>query len=176
MDRCKIDLRSVDWKIDTMGVHEWLLELSTTADDQPKHFPQAGGTGSWTQICGCERESIAQRTIFNFDGRAPRLWTIFRRYLTTAQRSFPGQEVSKTASKGAQNGTSCTRVDHIIRKTMKFLTVLLSLLLSAAIPAVLGRNSAKWQLGTFGSLLPSVVVAGPLVRPCSASFMHVPLV
>ena len=26
----------------------------------------------------------------------------------TAQRSFPGQEVSKTASKGAQNGTSCT--------------------------------------------------------------------
>jgi hypothetical protein len=26
----------------------------------------------------------------------------------TGQRSFPGQKVSKTTSKGAQNGTSCT--------------------------------------------------------------------
>jgi hypothetical protein len=56
LDRCRIDLRSVDWKIDIMGVREWLLELSNTSDDQPNHFLRAGGTGSWTQICGCGRK------------------------------------------------------------------------------------------------------------------------
>jgi hypothetical protein len=37
-------------------VREWLLELSNTPDDQPNHFLQGGGTGSWTQICGCGRK------------------------------------------------------------------------------------------------------------------------
>jgi hypothetical protein len=35
-------------------------------------------------------------------------YTLIRTLDSTPQRSFPGQEVSKTASKGAQNGTSCT--------------------------------------------------------------------
>ena len=36
-----------------------------------------------------------------------------RHQLFTAQRSFPGQKVSKTASKGAQNGTSLHCMDHV---------------------------------------------------------------
>jgi hypothetical protein len=52
MDQCRIDLRSVDWKIDTMGVQEWLLESSNTSDDTTEALPASRRNGiTDTDLC-----------------------------------------------------------------------------------------------------------------------------